>query len=87
MHKIKPNTIIPCLLKTLSFTSMNYPDTIDIAHSTAKEWNMARCGQASKGEWPGGHLRIDWANWGKKIKTKMITRTKEADKTLFGGEK
>jgi len=21
---------------------MNYPDTIDIAHSTAKEWNMAR---------------------------------------------
>ena len=78
MHKIKPNTIIPCLLKTLSFTSMNYPDTIDIAHSTAK---------AGKGEWPGGNLRIDWANWGKKIKTKMITRTKEADKTLFGGEK
>ena len=80
MHKIKPNTIIPCLLKILSFTSMNYPDTIDIAHSTAKEWNMARC-QAGKGEWPGGNLRIDWANWGKKIKTKIIAYTK------FGGEK
>lgn len=33
MNKIKPDTIISCSLKMLSFTSMNYQDPVDLEKS------------------------------------------------------